>query len=241
MIEPTLEKLTKMRMTVMVSAIRELETSPKGHELSWDERLALVVDKEWHARENKQLKRRLKDAKIMRKASLENVQIDPLRGIDKPSVRELATGKWIEATHNIILVGATGTGKTYLASALAEHACRLGKRARFVRVPRLLEELALARAEGAYALSLARFTKFDVLVLDDVLMAPLSDVERRDLLELLEDRYQKASTIFTSQVPTKTWHSAIGDPTMADAICDRILHNAKMITLKGPSLRKTAA
>jgi DNA replication protein DnaC len=240
MIEPTLEKLTKMRLTVMASAIRELESSPKGHELSWDEKLALVVDKEWHARENKQLERRLKDAKITRAASLENVRLDPARGIDKPGLRELAAGKWIDATNNIILVGATGTGKTFLASALAELACRLGKRARFVRVPRLLEELAVARAEGAYALTLTRLTKFDVLILDDFLMAPLADVERRDLLELLEDRYQKASTVFTSQVPTKTWHSAIGDPTIADAICDRILHNAQMITLKGPSLRKTA-
>lgn len=238
MLEPTLEKLSKMRLTTMVSAIRELEADPKGHQLSWQDKLTLVVDKEWHERESRMLARRLKDAKLKGQASLENLIQDPARGIDRPLIQELRSGNWIEAAHNVILVGATGTGKTYIASALAEHACRQGKRALFVRVPRLLEELAIARAQGAYALTLQRFTKFQLLVLDDFLMAPLSDIERRDLLELLEDRYQVGATVFTSQLPTKTWHTAIGDPTLADAICDRILHNAKLITLKGASLRK---
>jgi DNA replication protein DnaC len=174
----------------------------------------------------------------VRQASMENVTVDAARGVDKALMRELVAGTWMQHAHNVILCGATGTGKTYLAAALAENACRLGKRAFFVRVPRLLEELAMARAAGTYAATLLRFTKFQLLVLDDFLMAPLTDVERRDLLELLEDRYENASTVFTSQVPTKTWHSAIGDPTLADAICDRILHNAKLITLKGASLRK---
>jgi DNA replication protein DnaC len=222
MLEPTLEKLSRMRLTTMASAIRELDADPKGSQLSWQDKLALVVDKEWNEREGRQLARRLKEAKLTRQASLENVILDPARGIDKPLVRELATGKWIESAHNVSLVGATGTGKTYFAAALAEHACRQGKRALFVRVPRLIEELAIARAQGAYALTLQRFTKFQLLVLDDFLMAPLSDIERRDVLELLEDRYENGATVFTSQLPTKTWHSAIGDPTLADAICDRM-------------------
>jgi DNA replication protein DnaC len=238
MIEPTLERLVKLRMTTMASAIRELDADPKSHSLSWHDRLTLAVDREWTDRENRQLARRLKEAKLVRQASLENVTIDAARGVDKALIRELAVGQWMQRAHNVILCGATGTGKTYLAAALAENACRLGKRAFFVRVPRLLEELAMARAAGTYAATLLRFTKFQLLVLDDFLMAPLTDVERRDLLELLEDRYENASTVFTSQVPTKTWHSAIGDPTLADAICDRILHNAKLITLKGASLRK---
>jgi DNA replication protein DnaC len=239
MIEPTLDKLQRMRMTTMAAAIRDLDGTAANQDLSWHERLTLVVDKEWLARENKQVAKRLKDAKLTRQASLENINLDAARGIEKPLLRELASGKWLESKQNLILIGATGTGKTYLASALVEHACRQGRRARFVRVPRLLEELAVARAEGTYATTLQRFTKFDLLVMDDFLMAPLSDVERRDILELLEDRYKNASTIFTSQTPTKTWHSAIGDPTIADAICDRIVHNAKHITLKGPSLRQT--
>jgi DNA replication protein DnaC len=239
MIEPTLDKLQRMRMTTMAAAIRDLDGTAANQDLSWHERLTLVVDKEWLARENKQVAKRLKDAKLTLQASLENINLDAARGIEKPLLRELASGKWLESKQNLILIGATGTGKTYLASALVEHACRQGRRARFVRVPRLLEELAVARAEGTYATTLQRFTKFDLLVMDDFLMAPLSDVERRDILELLEDRYKNASTIFTSQTPTKTWHSAIGDPTIADAICDRIVHNAKHITLKGPSLRQT--
>jgi DNA replication protein DnaC len=238
MLQPTIEKLTAMRLNGMVSAIRDLDAAPPSHELAWQERLALVIDREWQEREERRLRRRIKEAKLTKRASVEDVVTDPARGIDKPILRELLNTRWIDNKHNLILVGATGTGKTYLAAALAEYACRKGLRALFIRVPRLFEELAIARAQGSYAATLTRLQKFNLIVLDDFLMAPLSDVERRDLLELLEDRYDVASTIFTSQVPTKTWHSAIGDPTIADAICDRILHNAKHITLKGASLRK---
>jgi DNA replication protein DnaC len=238
MLEPTFEKLTSMRLSTMAIALRELESMPPSHDLSWQERLAILVDREWQERENRRLHKRLKDAKLTRNASLENVIVDPARGLDKATLRDLSTSRWLDEKHNLILIGATGTGKTYLAAALAEHACRKGLRALFIRVPRLFEELAIARAQGTYAATLAKYLKFQLLVLDDFLMAPLADAERRDLLELLEDRYDQASTIFTSQVPTKTWHSAIGDPTIADAICDRILHNARNITLRGASLRK---
>lgn len=142
---------------------------------------------------------------------------------------------------NVILLGPTGIGKSYLASALAEVACRKGLRALFTRVPRLTEELAVARASGAYGTTLARIAKIDVLVLDDFLLAPMKDSERRDLLEVLEDRYDKSSTVITSQLPTKTWHEALGDPTIADAICDRLVHNAHVVALRGHSMRRRKA
>ena len=138
----------------------------------------------------------------------------------------------------MLITGATGTGKSYLGAALADTACRHGLRALFVRVPRLVEDLAVARVSGAYSSTLAKLARFEVLVLDDFLLAPMKDTERRDLLEVLEDRYERASTVITSQVPTKTWHSALNDPTIADAICDRLVHNAHVIDLRGPSMRK---
>ncbi len=178
------------------------------------------------------------EASLTQTASLENVVIDTARGLERATLKELGSLRWLEAHRNLILVGATGTGKSYLATALAEHACRRGHRALLVRMPRLFEELAIARAQGNYASTLARFEKFDLLVLDDFLMTPLSDGERRDLLELIDDRHERSATIFTSQTSPKTWHAAIGDPTIADAICDRIVHHSKVLALKGPSLRK---
>lgn len=239
MLEPTIEKLTALRLSTMAEAVREMETTRAQVDLSWQERVALLVDQEWQARENRRLTKRLKEAKLTKKASLEDVISEPARGLDKATLKELSHFRWLEHHHNLIVVGATGTGKSYLAAALAERACRKGYRALLVRMPRLFEELAIARAQGNYAATLARFERFDLLILDDFLMTPLTDPERRDLLELLEDRHERTSTIFTSQTPPKTWHGAIGDPTIADAICDRIVHNSKVIALKGPSLRKS--
>jgi DNA replication protein DnaC len=171
-------------------------------------------------------------------ASLENVWCEPGRGLDKTLVRDLATCKWIRNKHNVIIVGKTGVGKSYLGAALAQAACRKGLRAMCTRVPRLAHELAIARADGTYTALLGRLARLDVLVLDDFLIAPLKDTERRDLLEVLEDRYGTSSTVVTSQVPTKTWHEMLADPTIADAICDRLVHNAHVIALKGPSGRE---
>jgi DNA replication protein DnaC len=238
MLEPTIEKLNAMKLGVMARAAREMETTKPLADLSWQERLALLVDEQWQERENRKLDRRLKEAKLTKKASLENVIVEATRGLDRATLKELGSFRWVEAHHNLILVGATGTGKSYLAAALAEQACRRGYRALLLRMPRLFEELAIARAQGNYAATLARFEKFDLLILDDFLMTPLTDAERRDLLELVEDRHERTSTIFTSQSPPKTWHGAIGDLTIADAICDRIVHNSKVIALKGQSLRK---
>jgi DNA replication protein DnaC len=239
MLEPTIEKLTSLRLGNMAQAVREMQDMKGQVDLSWQERLGLIVDQEWQERENRRLQKRLKEAKLTKKASLENVIADPARGLDRATLKELSQFRWLSAHHNLILVGATGTGKSYLAAALAEQACRKGHRALLLRMPRLFEELAIARAQGKYAEALLRLERFELLILDDFLMAPLTDPERRDLLELLEDRQERASIIFTSQTPPKTWHAAIGDPTIADAICDRIVHSSRVIALKGPSLRKS--
>jgi DNA replication protein DnaC len=240
-IEETLTKLTEMKLTSMVQAVRELMETAPGHQLSFDEKLGIIVDREWGERDNRRLARRLKDAKLATRASLDNVLCDPERGIDKAAMRTLSTCQWIKSKHNVIVVGKTGVGKSYVGAALADAACRSGYRAIFFRVPRLLEELALARASGVYASLLAKLSRIDVLVLDDLLLNPMTDTERRDLLEVIEDRYDRTSTVVTTQMPTKTWHEALGDPTIADAICDRLVHNAHLLKLGGPSIRRNKA
>jgi DNA replication protein DnaC len=174
-------------------------------------------------------------------ACLEDLWCDPARGVDKAVVRSFGTCHWVRAKQNVIVIGMTGTGKSYIGAALAEAACRHGFRALRVRVPRLLADLAIARADGSYGAALSRLAKLDVLVLDDLLIAPLKDTERRDLLEVLEDRYDQRSTVVTSQIPTKTWHEMLADPTVADAICDRLVHNAHVLKLGGPSIRRKKA
>jgi DNA replication protein DnaC len=240
-IEETLTKLIELKLVSMAQAARELMDTAPGHQLSFDEKLGLIVDREWTDRDNRRLARRLKDAKLATRASLDNVLCDPERGIDKTTMRGLSSCQWIKSKHNIVIVGKTGVGKSYVASALADAACRNGCRAIFFRVPRLLEELALARASGVYASLLGKLSRVDVLVLDDFLLNPMTDVERRDLLEVIEDRYDKSSTVIATQMPTKTWHDGLGDPTIADAICDRLVHNAHVLKLGGPSIRKKKA
>jgi DNA replication protein DnaC len=235
--EETIQKLMDLRLATMAKALREIMDTAPGHQLSFEEKVGMLVDREWTERDNRRLARRLKDAKLGTRASLEDAACDPARGLEKTVVRQLATCQWARAKQNVIVVGATGVGKSFIGAALAECACRHGLRALLVRVPRLLEELALARAAGAYASALARLAKVDVLVLDDFLLAPMNDTDRRDLLEVLEDRYDRTSTVITTQLPTKTWHEALGDPTIADAICDRLVHNAHLLALRGPSIR----
>jgi DNA replication protein DnaC len=241
LIEETLEKLHHLRMATMAAAVRELLGKPPDPALTFEEKLGLVVDREWTERENRRLARRLKEAKLGTQASLEEVTCDPARGLDKAVIRGLSSGRWIKQKQNVVVVGATGAGKTYLAAALAQAACRQGYRALCTRVPRLVHELGVARADGRYTSELARLARFDVLVLDDFLLNPLAESERRDLLEVVEDRYDRFSTVITSQLPTKAWHAALGEPTIADAICDRLVHNAHVLALKGPSMRKRKA
>jgi DNA replication protein DnaC len=239
--EETIQKMHELKLNTMAEAFRQLLQSPPDQQLSWEERLGLLIDREWTDRENRRLNRRVREARLGVPAAIEDVVCEPGRGIDKALLRQLASCQWVKAHQNVIVLGPTGVGKSYLASALAEAACRKGSRALFTRIPRLTEELAVARAAGAYGTTLGRLAKIDVLVLDDFLLAPMKDTERRDLLEVLEDRYDRSSTIITSQLPAKSWHEALGDPTIADAICDRLVHNAHIVTLRGHSMRRRKA
>jgi DNA replication protein DnaC len=237
--EETIQKLLALKLNAMAIAARELSLSPPDQRLSAAEVLGLIVDREHVCRDNRKLARRLKEARLPANApSMEEIICAPDRGLDKPAVRALQTCEWVRAKQNVIIIGPTGTGKTFLGTALAQAACRTGFRALVLRAPRLLHDLGIARADGSYAALLQKIARADVLVLDDFLIAPIKDNERRDLLEVLEDRYDRASTVITTQVPTKTWHESLADPTIADAICDRVIHNAHVLTLRGTSMRK---
>ena len=191
---------------------------------------------------NKRLDRALKEAKLkLSSACIEDIDYPAQRELDRAVIRQLSSCRWIQEHLNCIITGPTGVGKTFVSCALAQLACRKGYRALYKRSSRLFEELRLARADGTYARLLCRLARVDVLVLDDWGLAPVQDPERRDLLEVLEDRYGTRSTVVTSQLPTDTWHDYLADPTLADAICDRLLHNAHRIVLKGPSRRKEKA
>ncbi len=238
----THEKLTALRLDAMAAAWQEQQRRADHDALTFDERFGLLVDAQWLARENSRLQRALKEARLrLTQASLEAIDHRPTRPIDKVLLRQLATGRWITEHHNVVITGSTGTGKTFIACALAHHACRSGFRALYRRLPRLFEELTLAHADGSYTRLLARLARIDVLVIDDWGLAPLRDQDRRDLLEIFEDRYGARSTILTSQLPVEHWHDHLGEATVADAICDRLLHNAHRIALKGPSRRKENA
>lgn len=237
--EPTIEKLRTLRLSAMTAAWDEQQKNPDVVAMSFDERFALLVDAEWMARENARLGRALKEAKLrISGATVEGLDYSPRRELDKPLVRQLASCKWVHEHQTVIVTGATGTGKTYVACALAQQACRKGFRAMYRRTSRFFDELRLARADGTYPRLLARIARLDVLVLDDFAITPVTDLERRDLLEVLEDRYGAHSTVITSQLPPDRWHDYLGDPTVADAICDRVIHGAHKLALKGPSRRK---
>ena len=239
---PTHDKLSALRLHEMDHAWQEQQRSADHDALTFDERFGLLVDAQWLARENRRLQRALKEARLrLTQASLEAIEHRPQRPLDKALLRQLATGRWIAEHHNVVITGPTGTGKTFIGCALGHQACRTGHRVLYRRVPRLFEELTLAHADGSYTRLLARFARAEVLVLDDWGLAPLSDAERRDLLEIIEDRYGLRSTILTSQLPVEHWHDHLGEATVADAICDRLLHNAHRIALKGPSRRKENA
>ena len=240
--QPTLEQLNELRLFALARAWQAQHEDPSIDDLGFDERLALLVDAEWTDRQNKRLTRLLREAKLrISGACLEDVEYAKERKIERALIRQLTTGKWIEAHQNVVITGATGVGKTYMACALAQQACRLGHRVLYRRAPRLFDELALARADGTYPKLLARFARTEVFVLDDWGLAPVKDLERRDLLEIMEDRHGLRSTIWTSQLPVAKWHDHLGDPTIADALCDRLLHNAHRVVLQGPSRRKAEA
>lgn len=239
LIHPTLEKLQALRLTGMVKALEEQMRMPEGlEELGFAERLGLLVDREMTERENRRLKTRLDKARLRQAAAVEDVDLRTPRGLDRSLWLSLCSCQWIRQHLNVLITGPTGAGKSFLACALAHKACREGLSAVYHRVPRLLADLGMARADGRYPRLLAGLARTDLLVLDDWGLHPLNDPQRRDLLEILEDRYGRRSTLVTSQLPVATWHDAIGDATLADALLDRLVHNAYQIPLKGESMRK---
>lgn len=239
--QPTIEKLHALRLAAMAAAFEQQLGSSQYATLSVEERLGLLVDAEWTAREQRKLTQLLRTAKLRYPASLEDVDFTTPRGLNRQQVLSLGTGAWIRDHHNLIITGPTGIGKSWLASAFVESACRHGFNATYVRAPRLLHELAVSRGDGTYGRLLRKLAKLDLLAIDDWLLAPLSDAERRDLLEVIEDRTERASTLVAGQIPVDAWHAAIGDPSLADALCDRVRHQAHRLALKGPSMRDPSA
>ena len=238
---PTLEKLHGLRLTGMVQALQEQAQMAEIDTLSFEERLGLLVDRELTERENRRLKTRLKKAKLRQTASVEDLDFRTPRRLDKALMAKLSQSDWIEAKYNVLIIGPTGVGKTYLACALAHKACLNGYSAYYARLSRLLDELQLARGDGSYGKRLLQLSKLHVLVLDDWGLMKLSITQQRDLLEVIEDRYERRSTIITSQLSVEHWHETMADPTLADAILDRLIHRAYRLKLEGESMRKHRA
>jgi DNA replication protein DnaC len=237
--QQTLEKLRALRLLGMAEGFRAQAEQPDITQLSFDERFAMLVDQQWNWKQNRALARRLANAKLRHRASVEDIDFRSPRGLERSLVRSLAqTSAWVGQHQNVFLIGPTGIGKSFLACALAEKACRDGYTALYTRASQLFRDLTLARADGSLRNRFARLAKVDVLVVDDWAMAPLSDLERRDFLEICEDRYQIRSLVLTSQLPVAQWHAQIGDPTLADSILDRLVHNAHRIEMQGESMRK---
>jgi DNA replication protein DnaC len=236
---PTLDKIEQLRLFGMAKALREQLQNQKATALSFEERLGLLIDREMTERENKRLATRLKTAKLRISAAIEDIDFRQPRGLDKSLLLSLASNQWITEHHNLLIIGPTGVGKSYLACALSHKACRDGYLVLYQRLPRLLEELALSHHDGRYRKLMKSLLKADLLVLDDFGLAPLTTEQQRDLLEIIDDRYDRRSTLVTSQLPVKHWHDILADPTLADAIMDRLVHNGYKIELKGESMRKS--
>lgn len=238
---PTLSQLVTLGLTGMAKAFEEQQQQPDITALGFEERFALLVDREATERENKRLVNRLRFAKLRQNAVVEDIDTKAPRGLDKALFQKLAAGEWIERHQNLLIIGPTGVGKSWIACALGHKACRHNRSVIYRRLPRLFDALALARGDGQHARLLKMLARVELLILDDWGLAPMLAEQRRDLLEIMEDRHGRGSTIVTSQLPVEHWHEIIGDPTIADAILDRLVHNAHRLTLKGESLRKAAA
>lgn len=237
----TVEGLHALRLSAMARGLLEQRERPDYEALSFEERLGLLVDREITERQGRRLERNLKQAKLRTQAVIEDVDFRRPRGLDRAQVLNLAESHWVPAHHSIVVVGATGLGKTFLACALAHSAVRHGHSALYLRGPRLLDEIAIARADGRLPRVMAAWARVDVLVIDDFVLRPLAPDQGADVLEVIEDRAQLSSTIVTSQLPVAMWHEALGEPTVADGILDRLLENVHRIELSGESLRRTPA
>jgi DNA replication protein DnaC len=238
---PILDQLLDLKLTGMHRALGEqLQANDLGP-LSFEERLGLLVDREMTERHDRRLQTRLRLARLRQHACVEDIDYRHRRGLDKRLMRQLAGGEYLDSHLNILITGPAGVGKTWIACALAHKACRDGRTARYLRLPRLMQELPIARADGRYAKLLRDYAKADLIVLDDWGLMPMNDETRRDILEILDDRHNRRSTIVTSQLPVEKWHDYIGEPTLADAILDRLVHNAYRLNLSGESMRKTTS
>ena len=236
--QPTIEKLHTMKLHGMADAFRaQLETTNMSP-LSFEERLAMLVDQQWLWKENRALARRLRSARLKERGVIEDIDYQHPRGLDRKLIRTLSSSEWVRQKQNIVLTGPTGIGKSWLGCALTQKACRDGFLVLHQRINELFRELAVAHVDGSIGRVLLKLSRVDVLLLDDFAMAPLKDSERRDFLEICDDRYQRRSMILTSQMPVAHWHEQIGDPTIADSILDRLVHNSYRIELDGESMRK---
>lgn len=236
--QQTLERLRQLRLTGMADALARQMEQPATDELSFEERFGLLVDAETSWRETRRLQRLLRRAHLKQSACLEDIDYSHRRGLERRLMASLSSCDWIRAGQNLCITGPTGCGKTWLACGFGQQACRQGLSALYTRVPRLFDELQIARGDGSYRRRLGQLARLDLLILDDWGLRQMTRPQREDVLEMLEDRHPSRSTLITSQLPVDHWHEAIGEPTLADAILDRILHNAHKLALKGESMRK---
>jgi DNA replication protein DnaC len=236
--QQTIEKLAGLKLNGMAENFTLQLQQPKMNDLSFEDRFAMIVDAQWDWKENSRMKRYLRDAKLKLQACVEDIDYKTQRGIDQSVMMRLIAGDWIKSFQNIIITGPTGVGKTFLACALANKACRNGFHCLYLRSPGFYYQMALSRSDGSYGKTMNKLSKTNVLIIDDFGIAPLTDTERRDLFEVVDERHGHGSTIITSQLPIENWHDIIGDPTIADGILDRLIHNAHKINLKGGSMRK---
>jgi DNA replication protein DnaC len=241
---PTIETLKTLKVYGMLEALEEQQQTPAVQGLSFEERLALLIDRERLYRENQRRTRLLRGARLkVAEASIEDINYKAARGLDKRQIAQLATGEWIRRSQNLLITGATGSGKTWIACALAQQTCRQGHSVLYWRVPRLIEELRIAHGDGSYLKFLKTLAKAALIVLDDWGLTALATQDRADLLEILDDRVNTGSTLIASQLPIDKWHAYLGEPTLADAILDRLVHHSHRIELKipGESMRKARA
>lgn len=236
---PTAQGLRELKLDIMATALLEQRTSSIYDGLPFEERLGLLVDQEINERKNRRRRRLIQMAKLRSNAVIDNIDFSASRGIDRSTVLSLAESYWVDEHHNLLITGATGVGKTYLACALAHSAILHGHSALYVRAPRLLDDLGIARADGRLSKLMASFARVEVLVVDDLFLRPIDNNQAADLLEVVEDRHQLRSTIIAAQLPIVNWHEAITEDTIADAVLDRLLHKAHRIELTGESLRRT--